>query len=121
MKPKPSSWCVTTSTRTLPRHSTRRSRPKKLAVWPSVSKSTTRPSTGAACLLQAGLNIAEIELSVLSNQCLKERIPDIESLKEQTSAWSNDRNNKSKAVHWRFTTNDARIKLRKLYPDYAAL
>ena len=79
------------------------------------------PNTGAACLLQAGLNIVEIELSVLSNQCLKERIPDIESLKEQTSAWSNDRNNKSKAVHWRFTTNDARIKLRKLYPDYAAL
>ena len=65
------------------------------------------------------LNIAEIELSVLSNQCLKERIPDIESLKEQTSAWTNDRNNKSKAVHWRFTTDDARIKLRKLYPDYA--
>ncbi len=52
---------------------------------------------------------------VLSNQCLKERIPDIESLKEQTSAWTNDRNNKSKAVHWRFTTDDARIKLRKLY------
>ena len=66
------------------------------------------------------LNIAEIELSVLSNQCLKERIPDIESLKEQTSAWMNDRNNESKAVHWRFTTDDARIKLRKLYPDYAA-
>ena len=52
---------------------------------------------------------------------MKERIPDIESLKEQTSAWTNDRNNKSKAVHWRFTTDDARIKLRKLYPDYAAL
>ena len=67
------------------------------------------------------LNIAEIELSVLSNQCLKQRIPDIDSLKEQTSAWTNDRNNNSKAVHWRFTTDDARIKLRKLYPDYAVL
>ena len=66
------------------------------------------------------LNIAEIELSVLSNQCLKERIPDIESLKEQTSAWNTQRNNESKAVNWRFTTDDARIKLRKLYPDYAA-
>ncbi len=74
-----------------------------------------------ACLPQAGLNIAEIEMSVLSNQCLKERIPDIESLKEQVSAWTNDRNNKSKAVNWRFTTNDARIKLKKLYPDHEAL
>ncbi len=71
-----------------------------------------------ACLPQAGLNIAEIEMSVLSNQCLKERIPDIEFLKEQVSAWANDRNNKSKAVNWQFTTNDARIKLKKLYPDY---
>ena len=66
------------------------------------------------------LNIAEIELSVLSNQCLKERMPDIESLKEQVSAWTNDRNNDCRAVHWRFTTDDARIKLTKLYPDYAA-
>ena len=67
------------------------------------------------------LNIAEIEMSVLSNQCLKERIPDIEFLKEQVSAWANDRNNKSKAVNWQFTTEDARIKLKKLYPDYEAL
>ena len=67
------------------------------------------------------LNIAEIEMSVLSNQCLKERIPDIEFLKEQVSAWANDRNNKSKAVNWQFTTNDARIKLKKLYPDYEVL
>ena len=67
------------------------------------------------------LNIAEIEMSVLSNQCLKERIPDIESLKEQVSAWTNDRNNNSKAVNWQFTTEDARIKLKKLYPDYEAL
>ena len=67
------------------------------------------------------LNIAEIEMSVLSNQCLKERIPDIEFLKEQVSAWANDRNNKSKTVNWRFTNEDARIKLRKLYPDYEAL
>ncbi len=67
------------------------------------------------------LNIAEIELSVLSSQCLKERIPDIESLKEQTSAWMNDRNNKCQTVDWRFTTDDARIKLKRLYPDYAEI
>ena len=64
------------------------------------------------------LNIAEIEMSVLSNQCLNERIPDIESLKEQVSAWTNDRNNTSKSVNWQFTTDDARIKLKKLYPEY---
>lgn len=57
-------------------------------------------------------------MSVLSNQCLKDRIPDIESLKEQVFAWTNDRNNNSKAVNWQFTTDDARIKLKKLYPDY---
>ena len=57
-------------------------------------------------------------MSVLSNQCLKERIPDIESLKEQVSAWTNDHNN-SKVVNWQFTTDDARIKLRKLHPAYA--
>ena len=67
------------------------------------------------------LNFAEIEMSVLSNQCLKEIIPDIDSLKEQVSAWTNDRNNKSKPVNWRFTTEDARIKLKKLYPDYETL
>ena len=50
------------------RHSTRRSHPKRRAVWPGVSKSTTRPNTEAACLQQAGLNIAEVEMSVLSNQ-----------------------------------------------------
>ena len=51
---------------------------------------------------------------------MKERIPDIESLEEQVSAWTNDRNNNSKAVNWQFTTEDARIKLKKLYPDYEA-
>ena len=67
------------------------------------------------------LNIAEIELSVLSNQCLRGRIPDLQTLKGQTAAWTRDRNQKSRAVNWRFTTDDARIKLRKLYPDYAAV
>ena len=63
------------------------------------------------------LNVAEIELSVLSNQCLRGRIPDLQTLRKQTAAWAGDRNQKSRAVNWRFTTDDARIKLRKLYPD----
>ena len=65
------------------------------------------------------LNIAEIELSILSKQCLQVRIPDLQTLKKQTKAWERDRNQKHRVVNWRFTTDDARIKLKKLYPEYA--
>ena len=64
------------------------------------------------------LDIAEIELSALSLQCLgDERIPNIELLDEKLKAWSNDRNAKQKGVSWQFTTADARIKLKHLYPE----
>ena len=62
------------------------------------------------------LNIAEIELSALNGQCLRRRIPDIESMRCQTSAWQNHRNNRGASINWRFTTEDARIKLLRLYP-----
>jgi transposase len=62
------------------------------------------------------LNMAEIELSVLHRQCLKARIPDQATLIEQTLAWQNDRNQQQRSVHWQFTTDDARIKLHRLYP-----
>jgi len=62
------------------------------------------------------LNIAEIELRVLSGQCLDRRIPDKQSLIDQTSAWAIQRNNKKAKVDWRFTTADARTKLKRLYP-----
>ena len=62
------------------------------------------------------LNMAEIELSVLSRQCLNRRIPDQEALKHETTAWEARRNAASSTVEWRFTTADARIKLKKLYP-----
>lgn len=66
------------------------------------------------------LNIAEIELSVLSNQCTKgRRIPDIQTLKQATKAWEKERNRTSSSVNWQFTTDKARTKLKKLYPDYA--
>lgn len=64
------------------------------------------------------LNIAEIELSVLSRQCLDARIPDEETLKMKTKAWERARNEHQKAVDWRFTTDDARIKLKRLYPKF---
>jgi hypothetical protein len=62
------------------------------------------------------LNMAEIELNVLISQCLNQRIDDIEVVRKQTSAWQEHRNNKGAKVNWQFTTKDARIKLKRLYP-----
>jgi hypothetical protein len=62
------------------------------------------------------LNMAEIELSVLHRQCLKTRIPDQETLIQKVAAWENRRNVRQSSVHWRFTTEDARVKLHRLYP-----
>ena len=63
------------------------------------------------------LNMAEIEFSVLNRQCLKRRIPDQDHLKLEIAAWEEERNHKSNSVNWRFTTEDARIKLKRLYPS----
>lgn len=62
------------------------------------------------------LNIAEIEASALSRQCLS-RIPDMETLRVETKAWQIDRNRRQRGVDWRFTTEDARIRLKRLYPQ----
>lgn len=64
------------------------------------------------------LNIAEIEFSVLSRQCLDQRIPDEATLQREVAAWEEERNTSEKKVNWRFTTQDARIKLNRLYPSY---
>jgi DDE superfamily endonuclease len=63
------------------------------------------------------LNIAEIELSVLTMQCLDRRIPDIETLTKETQQWEQRRNESQKGVDWQFSTLDARIKLKRLYPQ----
>ena len=63
------------------------------------------------------LNMAEIELSVLTRQSLCRRIGDQESLKREVTAWQNRRNGEGATVNWRFTTDDARIRLRRLYPS----
>jgi transposase len=63
------------------------------------------------------LNIAELELSVLARQCLDRRIPDRETLEREVSAWEAERNALGGAIDWRFTTDDARIKLKRLYPS----
>jgi DDE superfamily endonuclease len=63
------------------------------------------------------LNMAEIELSVLSRQCLDRRIPDLETLKSEVDAWQDNRNHEETWINWRFTTADARVKLHRLYPS----
>ena len=62
------------------------------------------------------LNIAECEFSVLSRQCLARRLPDRNTVARETAAWVDARNQMKKPVDWRFTTEDARIKLKRLYP-----
>jgi len=62
------------------------------------------------------LNVAEIELSVLSRQCLNRRIESMEELRKEVAAWEEARNGKQVEIRWRFTTADARVKLRRLYP-----
>jgi hypothetical protein len=61
--------------------------------------------------------MAEIEFSVLSRQCLDQRIPDEATLKREVAAWQDRRNADERKVDWRFTTQDARIKLKRLYPS----
>ncbi len=62
------------------------------------------------------LDMAEIEIAVLSTQCLDRRIPDLDTLRAEVAAWEQERNGTATRVDWRFTTDDARIKLKRLYP-----
>ncbi|MYF98431.1 hypothetical protein F4212_04755 [Candidatus Poribacteria bacterium] len=63
------------------------------------------------------LNMAEIELSVLSRGCISRRIPDQETLKQEIRSWQTRRNEQRTSMNWRFRTDDARIKLKRLYPS----
>jgi hypothetical protein len=62
------------------------------------------------------LNVAEVEFSVLGRQCLDRRIGSIEELTAEVTAWVQDRNDEEVVVDWQFTTDDARVKLKRLYP-----
>ena len=64
------------------------------------------------------LNMAEIELSVLSSQCLDRRIPDKSTLISEVAAWESRRNDQYCSINWQFSTANARIKLRRLYPSF---
>lgn len=63
------------------------------------------------------LNMAEIELHVLNGQCLNRHIPNIDDVKEEVEAWQLNRNNKNSKIDWQFTNNEARVKLKRLYPS----
>jgi DDE superfamily endonuclease len=66
------------------------------------------------------LDMAEIELNVLIGQCLNRRIDNMEAVKTESAAWQEFRNNKGAKVNWQFRTEDARIKLKRLYPTLDA-
>jgi len=63
------------------------------------------------------LNMAEIELHVLNGQCLNRHISTMANIKEEVDAWQSNRNNKNTKIDWQFTTKDARVKLKRLYPS----
>tara|TARA_R110002049_G_scaffold211159_5_gene382203 strand:- start:3251 stop:3445 length:195 start_codon:yes stop_codon:yes gene_type:complete len=62
--------------------------------------------------------MAEIELNVLQKQCLNRRIGDMETVKSEVNSWMEDGNNKDAKTNWRFDEDEARIKLKRLYPSY---
>ncbi len=66
------------------------------------------------------LNMAEVELSVLQRQCLRQRLADRDAIDHAVTAWADRRNAAGSSIHWQFTTADARIKLRRLYPAFDA-
>ena len=66
------------------------------------------------------LNMAEIELNILIRQCLRRRINTIDRMRSEVEAWEGNRNNMNAKINWQFSTEDARIKLRRLYPTYDA-
>lgn len=63
------------------------------------------------------LNMAEIELNVLTKQCLNRRIDNMDTIVKEVEAWQEHRNNRTSKIDWQFTTKDARIKLKRLYPS----
>jgi len=66
------------------------------------------------------LNMAEIELNVLTGQCLNRRVDNIDEVRRETMAWQIYRNNKNSTVNWQFTVDNARVKLSRLYPSFDA-
>jgi hypothetical protein len=66
------------------------------------------------------LNMAEIELNVLMSQCLNRRIDKMTTIRKEVKAWEQNRNNKKAKINWQFKTDDARVKLKRLYPTISS-
>jgi hypothetical protein len=64
------------------------------------------------------LNMAERELSAIKGQCLNRRIPDIDMMRREVESWQINRNNKTSRINWQFRTAEARVKLKRLYPQF---
>jgi hypothetical protein len=108
-RPRGSGWSWTTSPPTRRAPSTGPSRPS------AVAQGRVRLDADARFVAEHGV---EVELSLLARQCLGKRgIPDAETLAHEAGAWAEERNRLGASVNWRFTTPDARTKLRKLYPS----
>src|SRR5450756_2550566 len=101
--------------------------PASCHVWAYSATRTFRPAAEARRLVErfewhytpkhgSWLDMAESELGVLSSQCLGRRIPDKQTLIVEVAAWEKDRNKRHTKADWQFTTADARIKLKRLYP-----
>jgi hypothetical protein len=93
-----------------PRRCMRRSHRPRPSGSPTSWSSTPPPS------MAAGRSMAEIELAMLAGQCLDRRLADRATLEREVAAWQAARNRAGRGVNWRFTTEDARIKLKHLYP-----
>jgi hypothetical protein len=64
------------------------------------------------------LTMAELELSALQRQCLRQRLPDRDAMAREVTAWADRRNGQTRRIDWQFTTTDARVKLCRLYPAF---
>ena len=112
LAPRGSRWSWTTSTAIVRAPSTRpfrRPGPRRCATG---STSSTPPRHGS------WLNVAEIELNVMIRQCLNRRIDDIAVLRREVAAWQAARDRIRAKVDWQFTTEDARLRLKRLYPTF---
>src|SRR5437016_13792439 len=108
--PRPSFWSRTISASTARLHSTKPFRPSKPGAWSSASNGTTLQNTAAGSIWPSS------ELGVLTSQCLDRRIPNKQILIDEVAAWEHDRHPNHTKADWQFTTKNARIKLKHLYP-----
>src|SRR5258705_13972635 len=108
--PRPSFWSRTISTSTARHHSMKPFRPPKPGGWSSASNGTTLQSMAVGLIWQS-------PNSASSSQGLDRRIPDKQTLIEEIAAWEHDRNTNHTKANWHFSTSNARVKLKHLYPS----